>query len=95
MQEMNATIQSADIQRRGKALYVTLRLSFGSSSQGFRCEPSGLHDLLSTVGARYFSDLEGMNVRALKQDGWHGRILGIKHITKDRKFSLAGDDNKR
>ena len=92
MQEMNAQIQKADIQRRGKSLHVTLHLGYGDSSgQGFRLPPSDLHELLSTLGAQYFSQLEGMHVRAVKEDGWHGRIRGVKHITKDRGYMLARD----
>ena len=47
--------------------------------------------VLEVVGVERWDQLEGRNIRVLREDGWQGKVKAIGHIIKDKWFDPEAD----
>lgn len=87
-QEHNAKIESADIEVRGTFAIWSFTFDYGGCHQGWsgKVETEDLAEILHVVGVERWRDLTDAYVRVIREDGFNGRVLGIKNILKEKAF---------
>ena len=50
------------------------------------CGLEFIRAVLETVGVEDWSELKGKYVHIERDDGWNGKVTGIRHIVKDKWF---------